>query len=123
MLVDTITQVQALTPGQVPTDRILVDLGVDPKDGLHYFLTTDVVGDEFDLAPADLAACLHSAIEAVHCDPPEDQGNWEGVSLMIVQDEDITSDVGGWICKKCDLLVGGSVEVPPDVCPICEAKP
>ena len=32
-------------------------------------------------------------------------------------------DIDGWVCKKCDLLVGGSVDMPPDVCPICEAKP
>ena len=122
MLIDTLTKIEALPLGQWPTDRVLVELGLDLSDGLYYFVTTDVQSDEFELEPADLAAYLHSAIEAAHADPGADIGDWEGISLMVVRGEDIWSDVGGWICKKCELIVAGAIEGPPTTCPLCETR-
>lgn len=93
------------------------------EEGKHYWLCAEGLSeeqiDELELYPSELAELLKTAVEAAQAPRPEDIGDWEGVSLMIVTADAIVSGETGYVCKKCHFLVGGSADGVPETCPGC----
>lgn len=93
------------------------------EEGKHYWLVPDGLTeeqmDELEIYPSDLAELLKTAVEVAQAPRPEDEGDWEGVSLMIVTAENIVSGEVGYVCRKCNFLVGGSADGVPEQCPGC----
>lgn len=120
---DGVTKILETDPGLEPPagELILADFG--EEEDKRFWLAGEGLSEEdidaMNLYPSDLADLLKTAIEVTLAPRPEDEGDWEGVSLMVVNSESITSDVTGWHCKKCHFIVGGSAPSPPDECPGC----
>lgn len=102
-------------------ETVLADFG--EEEGQRIFLAGDGLSeadvDELELYPTELANLLKSAIETSQAPRPESEGDWEGVSLLVVTSEALVTDVTGWVCRKCSFLVGGSAPSPPSECPGC----